>query len=52
MKVKRYILTAFVTGIVLIGGLVLFAFARTWGKTEIQFKIHINEKLVQQSTFG
>jgi len=45
-------LTALVTGVVLIGGLVLFAFARTWGKTEIQFKIHINEELVQQSTFG
>ncbi len=52
MKLKRYILTAFITGTVLIGGLVLFAFARTWGKTEIQFKIHINEELVQQSTFG
>jgi hypothetical protein len=52
MKFKKYILTALVTGIVLIGGLILFAFARTWGKTEIQFKIHINEELVQQSTFG
>ncbi|MCA1759584.1 MAG: hypothetical protein LC658_07425 [Bacteroidales bacterium] len=52
MNFKKYILTAFITGIVIIGGLVLFAFARTWGKTEIQFKIHINEELVQQSTFG
>jgi hypothetical protein len=52
MKFKKYILKALVTGVVLIGGLVLFAFARTWGKTEIQFKVHINEKLVQQSTFG
>lgn len=52
LNFKKYILAAFVTGIVIICGLVLFAFARTWGKTEIQFKIHINEELVKQSTFG
>jgi hypothetical protein len=52
MKFKKYILIALATGTVLIGGLFFFAFARTWGKTEIQFKIHINEELVQQSTFG
>jgi hypothetical protein len=49
---KKYILIAFITGVVLIGGLILFAYARTWGKTEIQFRIHINEELVHRSTFG
>jgi hypothetical protein len=34
------------------GGLILFAYARTWNKTEIVFRIHINEKRVQESTFG
>jgi hypothetical protein len=37
---------------VIIGGLIFFAFARTWNKTEIMFLIHINEELVQQSVFG
>jgi hypothetical protein len=37
---------------IIIGGLVVFAFARTWNKTEIEFLIHINEELVQQSVFG
>ena len=32
--------------------LVIFAFARTWNKTELEFLIHINEELVQQSVFG
>jgi len=32
--------------------LVFFAFARTWNKTELEFLIHINEELVQQSVFG
>ncbi len=37
---------------IIIGGLVIFAFARTWNKTELEFLIHINEELVQQSVFG
>ncbi len=39
------------TGLVVVG-LVFFAFARTWNKTELEFLIHINEELVQQSVFG
>ena len=39
------------TGLI-VGGLVFFAFARTWNKTELEFLIHINEELVQQSVFG
>ncbi len=34
------------------GSLVFFAFARTWNKTDLEFRIHINEKLVKQSVFG
>ncbi len=37
---------------VIIGGLVLFAYARTQNKTEIEFLVHINEALVQQSVYG
>jgi hypothetical protein len=37
---------------IIIAGLVIFAFARTWNKTELEFLIHINEELVQQSVFG
>ena len=37
---------------IIIGGLVIFAFARTLNKTELEFLIHINEELVQQSVFG
>lgn len=37
---------------IIIGGLVFFAISRTWNKTEIEFLIHINEELVQQSVFG
>jgi hypothetical protein len=41
-----------ITAGIIVGGLVIFAFARTWNKTEIEFLIHINEQLVQQSVFG
>ena len=32
--------------------IVIFAYARTWGKIDIEFRIHINKKLVQESNFG
>jgi hypothetical protein len=37
---------------VIIIGLVLYAFARTWNKTELEFLVHINEELVRQSVYG
>jgi hypothetical protein len=43
---------ALIAAAVIIGGLVLFAYVRTWNKTEIEFLIHINEELVQQSVYG
>ena len=41
-----------ITAGLIIAILVIFAFARTWNKTELEFLIHINEELVQQSVFG
>ncbi len=38
--------------IFLVGAVVLFAYRGTWGKVDIEFTIHINEKLVQESVFG
>jgi hypothetical protein len=32
--------------------LVLYAFANTWGKTDLEIRIDINKKLVQESSFG
>ncbi len=32
--------------------MIAFAYARTWGKTDIEFRIHINEQLVFESAFG
>ena len=31
---------------------VIYAYSQTWGKTDLEIKIHINEKLVQESSFG
>ena len=42
----------FISAGIIIAGLVIFAFARTWNKTEFEFLIHINEELVQQSVYG
>lgn len=49
---KKKALIALLTGVLIIGGLVFYAFAKTWNKTDIEFSIHINEKLIKESTFG
>lgn len=49
---KRKALIALLTGVLITGGLVIYAFARTWNETDIEFSIHINEKLIKESTFG
>jgi len=51
-KFKKVFLFGLVTAFIIAGALVFYAFARTWNKTEIEFRIHINEKLVQESAFG
>lgn len=38
--------------VVVAGVLFLFAYRGTWGKTDIEFRIHINEQLIRESTFG
>ena len=49
---KKTLLISLSLGTLIIGSLVFFAFARTWNKTDIEFNIHINEKLIKESTFG
>jgi len=51
-KVKGRLLIVFFSGIFILVGLITYAYARTWGKTEIEFRIHINEELVLQSVYG
>ena len=38
--------------VLLLATIVLYAYRGTWGKTDIEFRIHINEKLVLESAFG
>ena len=53
MKItKKTIVFTLSTGVILAGSLIFYAFARTWNKTDIEFTLHINEKLVKESTFG
>lgn len=48
MKMKIFI----GSGSALLIILILYAFANTWGKTDLEIRIHINKKLVQESGFG
>jgi len=50
--VKNIIKWGFIGSGLMIGGIIFFAFARTWNKTELEFLIHINQELVHQSVFG
>jgi len=49
---KKTIVFALIACASIAGCLVLFAFARTWNKTDIEFRLHINEQLVRESVFG
>jgi len=49
---KRTIWVTLLTMLLISGSLIFFAFARTWNKTELEFRIHINEKIVKESVFG
>jgi hypothetical protein len=42
----------FVTLLTIASALVLYAYRGTRGKTDIEFRIHINEQLIQESTYG
>ena len=48
---KRFKIAA-LAGLAVLSAIVFYAFASTWGKTELYFKIHIDEKLVRLSGFG
>ena len=48
----RRIKFAIIGILIIIVLLVLYAFARTWNKTDIEFTIHINEQMILKSTFG
>lgn len=49
MSKKLNVLIAIVITIVIV---VLYAYRGTWGKADVEFRIHINEQLVQESAFG
>lgn len=51
-KLKRRLLLTMFSLLIFAGCFVLVAYSRTWGKTEIEFKIHINKELVLQTVFG
>ena len=51
-NLKRRLSIILLSLVIFTGCFVLLAYSRTWGKTEIEFKIHINEELVMQSVFG
>lgn len=50
--IKKILPMGLIAGVCVAGGLVLYAYARTWGKTEIEFNIHINEQRILESVFG
>ncbi|MDO9256879.1 MAG: hypothetical protein Q7U54_15270 [Bacteroidales bacterium] len=51
-KIKKKLFIILISGIFIIGCLVLIAYSRTWGKTDMEFNIHINEQLIRESVFG
>ncbi|WP_372933995.1 DUF2271 domain-containing protein [Mariniphaga sediminis] len=51
-KVKVRLLIVLLSGLFVLGSLIFYAYAQTWGKTELEFRIHINEELVLQSVYG
>lgn len=51
-RAKVKLLIILLSGLFVLGILIFYAYARTWGKTELEFKIHINEERVLQSVYG
>lgn len=52
MKLLRRIIIVFIQLLILAAGLVIFAYRGTRGRTDIAFRIHINQQLVQESAYG
>lgn len=51
-RAKVKLLIILLSGLFVLGILIFYAYARTWGKTQLEFKIHINEERVLQSVYG
>lgn len=49
---KKRIITGLLSVLLVVAIVFMFAHLRTIGKTELSIRIHINEQLVQESTFG
>lgn len=49
---KKHFIRLILVLFALVTVLIICAYAPTWGKTEIVIRIHINEELVYQSSFG
>jgi hypothetical protein len=49
---KRNILIAITAFIVIVASAIVFAYSRTWNKTEIEFSLVIDEEIVYRSTYG
>ncbi len=52
MKLRQFILISIILLLLISGSLIIYAYSKTWGKNDIEIKIHINEQLVQKSAFG
>ncbi len=51
-KIIVRLLNALLAVLFVVGCLVIYAYSHTWGKTELEFKIHINEELILESVYG
>jgi hypothetical protein len=49
---KRNVLISLLAFFLIAGSAIIYAYARTWNKTEIEFKLHIDEQIVYRSTYG
>jgi hypothetical protein len=52
MTLQRKTIIIAIPLLILVAGLVIYAYRGTRGKTDIVFRIHINQQLVQESAFG
>ncbi|MFH1942259.1 MAG: hypothetical protein ABIL68_09150 [bacterium] len=52
MKLKRLIIISIPVFLIIIGAIIIYAYSKTWGKRDIEIRIHINEQLVLESAFG
>lgn len=51
-KVKARLFKILFLGLLALVSFIIYAYSRTWGKTEIEFRIHINEEEILRSVYG